>query len=193
MSKIYMDLETNIDPKIISDKLLSYVKNNTDILSKKTFWHTLNTNDVIAYIPEINYVFSKLNLDVHNISIIYTDNEWRHGLLHCDWNPQRTNGFCDSRVLWPVYNCDKSRSEFYEVKKDKLRYENNPPFGHCLAFDKEDIIKTLHSFTLTKPIIFDPNSPHSIWIEEDIDYRLTATFGFRNPPNHLLEMEDSSK
>jgi hypothetical protein len=187
MEKPFKELVTDVDHQTITEKIKNYVLTRTNIIEKQLFWNNLNKEDAFEQIPEIKELFDSMGLEIEKFSIVYIHKDWTSGLIHCDYNPTIPSGICPVRVLWPVYNCEKSVTKFYEVDRESLPFTIDEQYGSYIEIFPEHIKSEIGGLYLDKPYIIDPNVAHGIWLDPDTaDFRLSASFAFTTPIEHLL-------
>jgi hypothetical protein len=186
--KPFAEFKIDIDHKAISKKIKNYVLERTDIVQRQLFWNNLDKFDAYKQIPEIKNLFDSMDLEIDKFSIVYINKDWTSGLIHCDYNPTIPSGICPVRVLWPVYNCEKSITKFYAVDRKSKSFKIDEQYGSYIEIFNEDIKYEMGDLYLDKPYVIDPNIAHGIWLDPDTaDFRLSCSFSFTTPIEHFLK------
>ena len=172
MSKLYHYLEFE-NFQNLSEKIYQYLVNKTNILETKYPWNSLNKQDVLKAIPEIELELEKIIPSrIVLIAIFYSPPGFAGG-VHID------AGDFKYRFLMPVYNCEKSYTKFFDVNGNNLieliSGESDP---YYLVEEKNPLIEIGSAETIA-PLILDVKAPHGIFNNPDsTEPRLTLTIGF---------------
>ena len=176
--KCYKTLE--YDSQQISEKLHSFIREETDILNTKLFWTHVSVKHVMLKIPELQDFFDLYGLPrPYSMAFIYAEN--MQGGVHIDLVK-------DIRLLWPVANCTGSRTRWFHIEPEfiKLIHDpmiNNAPFYHI---DKPEPYEQIAELELTQPAVFNSGIPHGIYCNEDAGPRLSFTVRFAKSIEHML-------
>lgn len=182
MSKIYQYLNIK-KHELISEQLYQYVLNHRpDILEKKIFWNTLDTEHVLAEIPEL---FPAVSLEIParivTIAIFYCPPGFAGG-IHIDSN------VLDYRILWPVHNCKGSYTKFFDLNGNQLVEKFSGGADPYLEVEEKYPLIEIDSVETIAPFVFHVKTPHGIYTNlEHTGPRLTCTIGFDYPLENFLK------
>lgn len=132
-----------------------------DIKLNTEFWNMLNTQDLLIHIPELKEALVKLNIEMVNISYIVVKSG--EAVLHSDLagDPELTE-----RVNWPIANAATSETRFYSVKNTVSttvgKANSGEPNKDYIMYNPRDTVEHLGTYVLSKPIIFNFRTPHSV-------------------------------
>jgi hypothetical protein len=103
------------------------------------------------------------------------------GRIHTDWRP---SNYGDSLALnIPLYNCEESITTLWKSEYDPpVQYTSN---GQPYRFFEPSKCKKISEFTLTKPILFRTDVPHSVNNKSD-KVRRAISIRFKEDPWHLI-------
>lgn len=164
--------------ELITEKLYSYVKHETNLLEKCEFWnHEPNPNKVLDYVPELRDYFASLELIPSQFAfIILKDADT--STVHLDYLAPT------SRIQWPIINCAGSTTKLYKFTKGKpiLRKSGNVVYWDLMYTRYEEI----DQFELKQPVVWRTELPHCVFTASK-DIRISMTCYFTQPPDHLLK------
>lgn len=167
----YLDLHNE---KICSEKIKNYL--GKDI--PDNFWTNMDKNELFTEIPEIQTLFSPMQLTINKISIL---TQWyvTPGMIHKD------SGETKVRINLPILNCEGSVTNFYESTEDPFYTE----LPNEIPYYRYDPIycKLVDSFCLNRPAAIRVGSPHQIHVISEIVPRISCTFEFNEDISYLLE------
>jgi len=176
MMKLFNYLECD-NVEAISDKIYAYLQDHTTILDEpmNRNWRPLSL-DILDQVPELAEFFSNLNLEPNVIHVLRTC-ETRN--LHVDYNPE-------PRIMFPVRNTvGTAVTNFYDLTDFiKIPVHVEHYVYYKIFFTSQ---KLIGSYTLDRPVVFNPNVPHQVVHDVVVTTpRIALTIGFKNPPTELL-------
>ena len=170
----YLDL----DYKIACEKLKLYYLEEADKI--KSFWTTLDTVKILQMIPEIQYMFNPLKINVKNISLIKAvgTSSISNG-IHIDHTT------CNVRVNLPIMNCEKSFTNFYSSSAEptKVFLANGVPYYQLNLSD----CKLIDSMCLHMPAALRVREPHQVVANKQFLPRISCTIEFYENIDYLLD------
>lgn len=176
---IYKYLEID-NHREISSLIEKYILDKTDVLNKKLFWKFLDVNSLVSAIPEIQDVFSVYNLKITTAAAIYRK-PFSQGGIHVD-----SSEFY--RVLFPVSNCQGSKTKFFKFEQHKFRPGSGVDGDKNLSLIPGFDLEFIDEFELSKPVLFNPKIPHGVYCNlKSKQPRISLTLGFdRDPKKYLV-------
>lgn len=171
----YLDLNW----KPAADKLLQYTIDNPTLTSMSG-WKTLNKEEVLAKIPEIQEMFDPIGINVRYIALVVSD--YAIGHIHIDADHQYTK----CRVNFPVLNCEKTETRFYVNNGPLIQaYQvDGVPF---MRINEADCVFVDQFYLERGAVAFRNNEPHQIVSTNPIQPRISCTVGFHEDITYLLE------
>jgi hypothetical protein len=167
------------DHKRISTLIKNYIETTTTVLEEQLHWKFLNVDPLLEQVPEIKSVFEYWNLRIITAAVIYR-NPYSQGGIHID----SSNYY---RVLWPVSNCDRSYTKFFEEEPSKFIPGSGKDGDKNLSLIPGQSLKFLDQFELTEPVLFNPKIPHGVYCDPFCDQpRISITFGFDRNPKDII-------
>jgi len=163
--------------KIISEKIFYFI-NTTDILKKKHSWNTINTENMLKLVPELQKSFEKYNLIIKTSAVIYRPPKYQGG-IHIDSG-------VGIRALIPIQNCEESYTKFFEVDQSKIETKYGKDGDRYFHIPPSAVLKEIASIETVEPFMFDPQIPHGVYTNNNLRPRLTFTIGFNRSPVELL-------
>jgi hypothetical protein len=164
----------------ISLLIKDYIENKTTILDEKLSWKYLDIDSLLSTIPELNIEFNKWNLKILVAAAVYRKPYSQWG-IHID-----SSNFY--RVLWPVMNCQGSKTKFYKLEIEKFKPGQGKDGDRNLSLIPGNTLEFLDEFELNEPVIFNPQIPHGIFCNPKIpDPRVSLTLGFNRNPSFLIK------
>jgi len=163
--------------KDISEKIFYFVK-NTDILKKRHSWNTVKPSIMLEAVPELQNVFERYNLVVKTTAIIYRPPRYQGG-IHIDSGK-------GIRVLLPIRNCEGSYTKFFKVDESKIEIKHGGEGDQYYHIPSDAVLKEIGSVETVKPFVFNPQIPHGVYANRNLEPRLTFTIGFDRSPTELL-------
>jgi hypothetical protein len=172
----YLDL----DCTAAAAGLAAYVQDNAQaILEDQQYsaWKNVNTQDVLAKVPELVDLFKPLTLTIKYLAFFVT--EQPYGTIHIDHDRQS-----NSRINIPVLNCEKSETRFFTVTEApvKVLQKNGVPLLQL----NPDTCVLVDQFRLTGPVVFRNDQPHQVVNINGIQPRISCTIGFYEDLEYLL-------
>ena len=174
----YLDID---DHQIVSEKLYHYIETETDILTKKWAWTTLQTNDVLKHIPELEQKLQPFNFSkIYQISIIYRS-PGVQGPPHIDSKKL-------VRALWPVKNCEGSFTKFFDLNGNDVISKLDDEGNSYLHIEAKNPMPEIHAVELVRPIVFNTGVPHGVYTNPKLTGpRISATIAFVQQPKDFLQ------
>jgi hypothetical protein len=179
MNKVYQFLEID-NYQEISDEIYNFVLNHCDLLNggdiAKFLFSLMDVAEMLEHTPLLQKFLQQKSLYPTVIGIVVTHPDSPSN-LHVDYvdNPNTTY----IRMLWPVRNCQGSRTVFYHVPAESLELVeqiNGKPY-YIIPIDQN--WDHLVEFELTSPVVFDVSVAHEIIPAVDsTEPRISCTIGF---------------
>jgi len=175
------------EQSIISNKVVEYLKTNSDFFENKPFhlWNKIDTVSLLKAVPEIGNFFKSIGLSIREISITVVNRNEDVG-LHIDELP------VTAKVNFPILNTENTFNEWYEVPSNLLE-KVAPVINHFGSkfYNLKEInlsqCKKIGEYELLKPVVFNSQIPHRIRITEKASLpRLVMPCTFFKEPIHLL-------
>jgi len=165
--------------QFISNKMYSYIVNNTDIISGEAIWNWTNTEQVLRAVPELDKAITNLGLEIERISIIKTKPK-TNIRIHIDYDKE-------PRMLWPISNCQGSYTKFFNVDPANIVEQRGVKNDIYYLITKPELAEQIDSLELVSPVIFKPCVAHGVWTNPTYDTpRLTMTIKFKNSTDHVF-------
>jgi hypothetical protein len=165
--------------QLISDKMYSYIVNNTDIISGEAIWNWTNTEQVLTAVPELGKAITELGLEIERISVIKT-NPKTNIRIHIDYDKE-------PRMLWPIKNCAGSFTNFFKVDPENIVEKRGVKNDIYYLILHPELAEQLDSLELIAPVMFKPWIAHGVWSNPDCNnHRLTMTIKFKNSTDHVF-------
>lgn len=177
MNKIFKFLDVD-NHQEISDEIYNFVLNHSDLLDSdaKFLFSLMDVDNMLTHTPLLQKFLQEKSLCPTVIGIVVTHADSPSN-LHVDYvdNPNTTY----IRILWPVRNCQGSRTIFYNVPVESLQLVEQPngkpyyniPDGQTLEYAEE--------FELTSPVVFDVSVAHEIIpAPGSTQHRISCSIGF---------------
>lgn len=178
MNKIYQFL--NIDNhQEISDEIYNFVSNNhNDLLTReeKFLFSLMDVNEMLEHTPLLQKFLQEKSLWPTVIGIVVTHADWPAN-LHVDYvdNPNTTY----IRMLWPVRNCQHSRTVFYNVPDECIQLVEQPNGKPYYHIPDGQPLEYADEFELTCPVVFDVSVAHEIIpAPNTTQHRISCSIGF---------------
>ncbi len=174
MRSIYKFLDVN-NHQLISDEVYEYVVNHTDILKTQdpVFFTDTDVHHTLKHTPLLQNFLQQQSLVPTKFSIIVTP-AVMIPYLHVD----TLDAFV--RILWPVKNCQGSRTKFYDVPRKYLklsRLDNEGVFYYYIT--KQHDWPLIDEFELTSPLVFDSGVAHAVHpAPNTTEHRISFSVGF---------------
>ena len=172
----YLNIENH---QAISESIKKYLIDHTSVFEEKLMWKFLDVNQLISHVPEIEKIFSAFDLKISIAAAVYRK-PFSQGGIHID-----TSEFY--RVLFPVMNCQGSKTKFFEYDETKFRAGGGGDGDKNLTLIQGQQLKFLDEFELSRPVIFNPKIPHGVYSNPVCkEPRVSITFGFNKDPRNIL-------
>jgi hypothetical protein len=175
------------EQSIIADKVLNYLRSNTDLLDRKdlTLWNKVDTVALIKTVPELPKFYASLGLRLREVAVTVC-NSFEDVGLHIDELP------VTAKINFPILNTRHTYNEWYKVSTELLN-SIDPiinEFGNAYydlgSIDLAQCTKIAEIETL-KPIVFNSQIPHKIRVTDRAEFpRIVLPCTFFNEPVHLL-------
>jgi hypothetical protein len=168
----YLDLDYNT----ACDKLKLYALKNKSKINN--FWNVLDTPKILEIIPEVQYMFDPLNINVKHISLIKSANTNTSIGIHRDYTT------CKVRINLPIMNCEGSITNFYKSTSDSKKdfLTNGIPYYQINLLDCE----LADSMCLNKPAALRIQEPHQVIANKQFLPRVSCTIEFYEDIEYLL-------
>ncbi len=155
----------------IDEKLVKQVQD----LYKENLWQ--NTGVFFQFLDTKLTEFMGLKLRATVLIVVEPDGR---GRIHTDGDASYTNRLA---LNIPLENCESSVTYMYdsEFKPDQRYITNGAPYKYYDPLK----CKKVTEFTLTKPVLFRSDIPHSVDNYSD-QYRLAISLRFEEDPWHLV-------
>ena len=150
----------------IVSKITTYLKSKGFIDNACTGFVPLDTAEVIANCPELEFSLSKIGLSIRSIGIYSTTPNSR-APIHIDHTIYK------SRLNIPILNCQYSSTVFYtaEIEQVKQQRNNNLKYIQCINAVEVDRV------TVDQPTILRIDHPHQVIMDETRSPRICLTVG----------------
>jgi hypothetical protein len=170
------------DHHIISEQMFAFIRDHSGLLIlDPQFWTDLDVKTVLHHVPALSKLLKRNSLTPKQIAVIIVDPD-PDVVIHTDTLEPYV------RILWPVKNCEGSRTKFYDIPRSFLKVE--PPGKAstniaCYPTVDRDW-RFLGEVELTSPIVFDGSiahavhcapRPYAVPVHTDW-FRITFTVGF---------------
>ena len=173
----YLDIDcSTVGPKLVKYVYANYASLFNDQYSSS--WKAVNTEDVLAKVPELIEMVAPLNLTIRYLAFFITEKQ--NNTIHTDADTQS-----DCRINIPVLNCEKSETRFFTITEEPVmaKQDNGIPFLMinplaCTQVDK---------FELTRPVVFRNNQPHQVVSFNEVQPRISCTIGFHEDLEFLFK------
>ena len=157
MSKCFKFLNITNHEKL-SDEVYDYLNKRTNLLStvQPLFFNELNVKDVLKNVKSVRELLTKNNLVAKRFMVIIVPPSNQLDNLHFD----RLEPYV--RILWPIRNCKKSVTKFFDADPAlvKIEYlENNIPYYG--VYDAANL-RMIDKFELKSPLVFDSGIAHNV-------------------------------
>jgi len=157
MSKCFKFLNVK-NHQILSDEVYDYLNKRTNLLSvpQPLFFNELNVKDILKNVKSVREFLTKNNLVAKRFIVIIVPPSDQPDNLHFD----RLEPYV--RILWPIRNCKKSVTKFFDADPAKAQIEyldNNIPY---YGFNHVDNLRMIDKFELKSPLVFDSGVAHSV-------------------------------
>ena len=174
MRLIYKFLDVN-NHQHISDEVYEYVVNHTDILKPQdpVFFTDTDVQHTLTHTPLLQNFLQQRSLVPTKFSIIVAPADMIP-YLHVDTK----DAFV--RILWPVKNCQGSKTKFYDVPRKYLKLSRLPNEG-VFYYDiiKQHNWQLIDEFELTCPLVFDAGVAHAVHPSPNsTEHRISFSVGF---------------
>ena len=149
----YLSIDNHQD---ISNQIYTHLTNNYNV-NQFGFWTDINHTKLYYDIPELRTVFEDMGLIINSASIIKTNGVCP---IHVDYPSEGKVAL--PRILWPVKNCEGSRTNFFHIERSWLKEKklsNGIPYYHI---DNKEPLVEIDSFELNRPVIFNPDQAHNV-------------------------------
>ena len=172
--KYYKYLDLNY--KTTCEKLKLYALEKESEINN--FWNVLDTPSILKIIPEIQYMFDPLNINIKNISLIKTVNTSINNDIHRDYT------ICKVRINLPIMNCEESTTNFYKSTANPKKgfLTNGVPYYQIDLIDCE----LADSMCLNKPAVLRVQEPHQVIANKQFLPRISCTIEFYENIEYLL-------
>lgn len=157
MSKCFKFLNVK-NYQTLSNEVYDYLNKRTNLLStvQPLFFNELNVKDVLKNVKSVRELLTKNNLVAKRFIIIIVPPSHQPNNLHFD----RLEPYV--RILWPIRNCEKSVTKFFDADPAlvQIEYLENkiPYYG---IYDMENL-RMIDKFELKSPLVFDSGIAHSV-------------------------------
>ena len=179
MNKIwkYLDIDAH---QAISDEVYQYLADHTDALLGEQYFVDQSIHHMLRHCPLLTEFLNKNNLFPKRLATIVC-------LSHDEINIHKDFDGEDPyvRILWPVKNCQGSKTKFWKVPSDAGQLTTggygtrDGPGITSIAFPKNYDYEVIDEFELSSPLVFDGTYAHSIHPNPDLSGpRVSFTIGF---------------
>lgn len=174
----YIDLDPVL-LKIIQEKSMAFLNNNTHHMDKTKFMGPFNNlgHDFINHVPEVREAFRQHNMFYEDANIFLM---WNNK----DCVPHKDYTDSIARVNIPLLNCDGTYIVFYEnLKAKRLILPTSAPFYATVNNDYKEVARV----EFNRPIIARISEGHHVIMDETRVPRITLTMSFNPDPGLLLD------
>ena len=140
----------------ISDKVYNHLINNYNV-NEFGFWTDIDHTMLCEDVPELQTALGNIGLSINVASIIKTSGVCP---IHVDYPSD--SDVAQPRILWPVKNCEGSRTNFFHIERSWLKEKklsNGIPYYHI---DNKEPLVEIDSFELNQPAIINPDQAHNV-------------------------------
>lgn len=173
MSKIYQFIDVN-NYKEISNEVYSYIVAHTKVLELEHVFVDQDIDHMLSRCPLLAEFLHKYNLAPKRLATVVcagsADIE-----MHRDNDGTRPY----VRILWPVQNCQGSKTKIWAVPKDAgtVMLDTNGIVYTGFPGDQKRI--QIDEFELSQPVLFNASCAHSVHpAAGSTDIRISFTMGF---------------
>jgi len=142
----------------LSHEVYDYLNKRTNLLSapQPPFFNELNVKDILKNVKSVREFLTKNNLVAKRFIVIIVPPGNQPDNLHFD----RLAPYV--RILWPIRNCEKSVTKFFDADPAKAHIEyleNKIPYYY-----PGDLVVSsmIDQFELTQPLVFDSGVAHNV-------------------------------
>ncbi len=166
---------------IAAAKLYDYVKTHTDILQQQHVVNVVtNIDDVMQHVPELVEFFAEHKVTPKFGVVFYAKPDKTF--------PPHIDSGKIKRFLFPVFNCQGTRTEFYRVSSNDtvlITLENGRQYYDVKITPPYDV---LDWFELNQPVVLDTSLPHGVSRDCSTDLpRISFTVAANESLDHFLE------
>lgn len=172
------------DHHIISEQMFAYIRDQLDLLIlNPKFWTDLDIKAVLHHVPALKKLLKRNSLVPKQIAVIIVDPE---PAIVPPPHADKLDPYV--RMLWPVKNCEGSKTKFYDIPRSFLQVVPAGQDSTSVAFyptvDRD--WRIIGEVELTSPIVFDASvvhgvhcapRPYAVPVHPDW-FRITFTVGF---------------
>ena len=163
----------------VSDQVLEYITNSTDILQKQLFWNTLHQDIHPELFNLVSPLFDGTGLTIKGLAIIVVATDFappHQDALNDNW-PNR------ARINIPILNCSDTRTTFFSANKWEPEF-----IGHPAAYiHKIENLKIEDYVEVTEPTLLRVDEIHGIISFNKNKPRVTLTCFVDPDPINLLK------
>lgn len=146
------------DHHVISEQMFAFVRDHSGLLVlDPQFWTDLDVKTVLNHVPALKKILERNSLLPKQIAVIIVDPNV-DGIIHTDTVEPYV------RLLWPVKNCEGSRTKFYYIPRSFLKVE--PPCKDSTSIACYPTVnrnwRMIGEVELISPIVFDGSTAHSV-------------------------------
>jgi hypothetical protein len=180
--KYYCYLNLNFKP--IVEKITPYVLEN--FAKEKNFFVSLDENNFLKLFPDLHKIFIPMEIEIDKIALIIHNSHW-HDFIHIDDYPDPDDPNPDTlRINFPLINCEKSRTNFYELKPGKfIKTDETGIYSKVYRADPEDCV-LVDGFCLNKPVVLRTEVLHNVVLDPGVTQRISLTMKFKQDLGFLL-------
>ena len=180
MKPYYTYIDFPGDLETTSKRILSYLF-KTDVFHNPGNWMgPVPLEGLWLVVPELKSWLNSMGLEVEFIAVL---GYFKDSGIHLDASSK-------PRINFPVYNTEETATtNFYELTNlvKTLKQDGRVEYWD-LTYDDAKIID---SYELTRPVVFNPDIPHSVSFKKILTHqnpRLALSINFVNPPYHMLDL-----
>lgn len=170
----YLDL----DYRSIVDEMSNHLKN--EFIQKQSFFVPLKSFNLLKKFPKLKNLFAPLGIHINESALIVSNSSW-HNFIHID-DPSDT-----SRINIPILNCEKSKTNFYELKQGKSLRTDPEGILSNVYYALPEECNLIDSFCLDKPAVLRTSILHNVVLDADVLQRISLTFSFEENIDYLLD------
>ena len=172
---IYKFLQVD-NHRLVREQIYNWIIVYSNILATPApiFFNDVDVDSFMQHVPAFAEFAQSKNLKPVAMAVIVVDPARQD---FCDLHVDRLEP--QIRILWPVRNCQGSRTKFYKVEQTSIVHKTLPNGIPYFYIDHTQPWPEVAEFELTEPLILDTSVPHRVFpAGNTTEYRLSFTVAF---------------